>query len=108
MDYIVKAVFLTFTHLRETQVGPWASRDLSSQHFGGGGRIASSSSGQPSKNLTSKQTNCQVQWLMPVILATGKMAISRITIGGKLSQQLHKIPSQPIKAGCSVPFGKPQ
>jgi hypothetical protein len=41
----------------------------------------------------------QVQWLMPVILATWEVKMERITVQGQPWQKASEIPSQPIKAG---------
>jgi hypothetical protein len=42
----------------------------------------------------------QGQWLTPIILATWKAEIRRVTVGGQSRQKVRGVPSQPIKAGC--------
>jgi hypothetical protein len=41
----------------------------------------------------------QVQWLIPIILATQEAEIGRIVVQGQPRQKVHKAPSHPIKAG---------
>jgi hypothetical protein len=41
----------------------------------------------------------QVQWLTPVILATGEAEIRKIEFRGQSRQKVIETPSQPVKAG---------
>jgi hypothetical protein len=44
----------------------------------------------------------QVQWLMPVILATWKVEIQRVWVRAQPGQKVLEIPSQPRKAECGA------